>query len=272
MSCLILMMNCVRLVITVTEFKIMFPILFKLGPITLHTYGLLVSIAFLVVLKLAIKQANKEGISSDCILDLSFYSLLAAIVGARIFFVILDPDFFSDPRDIYRVWQGGLVFYGGFIGAFVVGFWYIKKHNLPLWQTLDIFTPSLAIGQAIGRLGCLMAGCCHGKECHLPWAITFSNKNSLAPLGVPLHPTQLYSSLQGALIFLILINVRRKKPFHGFLVCLYIFLYSIFRFIVEIFRGDPRGFIFKQMFSTSQVVSLILFPLGIFLFFYLKRE
>lgn len=238
----------------------MHPDLIKIGPLTIHTYGVLVAVGFLVALLLAVRQAGKQGISSNTILDLGFYVLVSAIVGSRLLFVFTNINHYvKHPLDIFKIWEGGLVFLGGLILATLVAAWYMRKHKLDTWTIADIFAPSIAIGHAIGRLGCFSAGCCYGKEAEgLPWAVTFLNPESLAKLGIPLHPTQLYESFGELLNFIILIILRRRQSFKGQLFWTYILLYSVLRFVVEIYRGDEiRGFFISGI-SVSQGISIIM--------------
>jgi phosphatidylglycerol:prolipoprotein diacylglycerol transferase len=239
----------------------MHPILIKIGPLTIHTYGVLIAAGFILGLALAVRQAKKQGIPADKIVDLGFYMLIAAIIGSRLFFVLVEAGhFLKNPLDIFKIWQGGLVFYGGVIFAIPVAVWYAKKKGLDIWGTADIFAPSLAIGHAIGRLGCFSAGCCYGKHAEdLPWAVTFLDPESLARIGVPLHPTQLYESAGEFINFLVLITLRKHQSFKGQLFLSYLLIYSVIRFIVEFFRGDEvRGFLFGNI-SISQGISVLLF-------------
>jgi len=237
----------------------MHPVLVRFGPLTIHTYGVLVAAGFLLGLALAVKQAKKEGIPQERIIDIGFYVLLAAIVGSRLFFVAVNAGhYLKHPLDIFKIWEGGLVFYGGLILALPSALWYIRKHHLDGWRITDIFAPSIAIGHAVGRIGCFAAGCCHGRLCELPWAVTFHDPESLATTGIPLHPTQLYESAGEFLNFLILITLRRYQSFKGQLFWTYIFLYSVLRFVVEFFRGDEaRGYLFGGI-SVSQGISVIM--------------
>lgn len=239
----------------------MYPVLFKFGPLTIHTYGLFVAIGFLLGLGLAVRQAKKEGIPSYKIVDLGFYILLAAIIGSRLFFIFINiGHYIKNPLDIFKIWEGGLVFYGGILLAVPTVIWYAKKSGLSLWNMADVFAPSIAIGHSIGRIGCFAAGCCYGKPAEsLPWAVTFTDPQSLARIGIPLHPTQLYESAGEFINFLILITLRRYKSFDGQLFLTYALLYSVLRFIVEFFRGDiGRGFIIYNM-SLSQGISILMF-------------
>ena len=216
---------------------------------------------FLLGLSLAVRQAKKEGIPPNKIVDLGFYILLSALIGSRLFYILINAGhYLKNPLDMFKIWEGGLVFYGGLLLTVPVVLWYVKKNALGIWSTADLFAPSLAIGHAIGRIGCFYSGCCYGKPAEgLPWAVIFTDPQSLALIGVPLHPTQLYESLGEFLIFLLLITIRRHKAFNGQLFMTYIIFYSVLRFIVEFFRGDvARGFITSQL-SLSQGVSILMF-------------
>jgi phosphatidylglycerol---prolipoprotein diacylglyceryl transferase len=253
--------------------KSMHPILFKFGNIAIYTYGLMMALAFFVGISLARKEAERVGQDPEQILDLSFYILIAAVIGSRLFYVFTDPkNFIADPVEIFRIWNGGLVFYGGFILAVVVGMIYVKKTGMVLWQTADVMAPGLAVGQAIGRIGCFFAGCCYGKVCDMPWAIVFRNPDSLAPQGIPLHPTQLYSFLSDFSIFVVLWLFRKKTQFRGQLFWAYVLLYGITRFMIENYRGDFRGETYYQFFSVSQVIGLCLASLAAVMLFVLGRK
>lgn len=222
----------------------MHPILFKVGPISVPTYGFFVAAGFLLGVALAVRRARQEGIDPEIITDLAFYILLGTLVGARFYFVAEHWSLYrGKPWEALYLWRGGLAFYGGFIGAFVFGFFYVRRRHLPFWDLADLIAPSIPAGHAVGRLGCFSAGCCYGKPCHLPWAVTFTDPRSLARLGVPLHPTQLYHALANFLIFLFLYWFYPKRRFSGEVFLAYLFLYGLGRFTVEFFRGDHRTFI-----------------------------
>ncbi|MDI6890116.1 MAG: prolipoprotein diacylglyceryl transferase [Thermodesulfovibrionales bacterium] len=243
----------------------MHPVLFKIGPLTIHTYGVLVASGFLLGLGLAVRRARKEGIPSDKIVDLGFYILLSAIIGSRLFFILMNAGYYlKNPLEILKIWEGGLVFYGGLILAIPTAVWYVKKNTLGVWNTADLFAPSIAIGHAMGRIGCFFAGCCYGKPSEgLPWAVTFTDSQSLAMTGVPLHPTQLYESMGEFISFLLLVILRKYKSFNGQLFLTYILLYSVLRFIVEFYRGDvDRGFITSQL-SLAQGISILMFLVAV---------
>jgi len=253
----------------------MYPRLFEIGPLTLYTYGVLLAAAYLVGLKLAMVRAKTRGLDANRVLDLGIYIIISALVGAKLLLLITDfRTFRADPRELLTLARSGGVFYGGLILAVTVALWYIRRVGLPLWTTCDVFAPGIALGHVVGRFGCFFAGCCYGKPTSMPWGITFTDPfaqtNVGTPLGVPLHPTQLYEAGAELLILGVLLFTERKgRPFPGRTFWLYMLLYAISRFIIEFFRGDERGTVF--MFSTSQFISLLLAPLAIAMLVYLSR-
>jgi phosphatidylglycerol:prolipoprotein diacylglycerol transferase len=252
----------------------MFPVLFKIGPLTVHTYGFLIALGVLVALGLAAKQAGKTRVSRDKILDFGMYALLSGIIGARVFFVLVDWSYYRvHPSDIVKIWEGGLVFYGGVLFAVPTALWYVRRSGLRLWPTADIWAPSLAIGHAIGRIGCFCAGCCYGRPAEgLPWAVTITAADTLAVKGVPLHPTQLYESAAELVNFLVLITLRKRQSFQGQLFWVYILNYSVIRSVVEIFRGDMvRGFLVPG-FSISQGISVLMFASALVMMAILRKK
>jgi phosphatidylglycerol:prolipoprotein diacylglycerol transferase len=253
----------------------MYPRLFELGPITVYTYGVLLAAAYLLGLKFAMVRAKTRGLDAVRVLDLGIYIIISALVGAKLLLLITDfRSFRADPRELLTLARSGGVFYGGLILAVIVALWYIRRAGLPLWTTCDVFAPGIALGHVVGRFGCFFAGCCYGKPTTLPWGITFTDPFAAAnvgtPLGVHLHPTQLYEAGAEALILLgLLLTEKKGKPYPGRTFWLYILLYAVSRFIIEYFRGDERGTV--GIFSTSQFISLVLAPLAIGMLVYLAR-
>nr|WP_283094871.1 prolipoprotein diacylglyceryl transferase [Nitrospina sp. Nb-3] len=244
----------------------------EFGILKIFTYGLLVATGFFVGIVLAARQGQKEGLDSARILDLCFYLLIASILGGRLLYVIVEYRYFvSNPLEMLKFWKGGLVYYGGLMAAVATGWYFMRKFDLPFWKTADVLAPSIAIGQAIGRWGCFFAGCCYGVRTDAPWAITFTNLDSLAPLNVPLHPTQIYLSLNALVIFFVLLWVQKKKRFDGQVLLTYGILYSIGRFIIEFYRGDDRGYAVPEMLSTSQFIGIFIFGLSMVLWARRKR-
>ena len=255
----------------------MYPRLFELGPITVYTYGVLLAAAYLFGLQLARVRARARGLDANRILDLGIYIIISALIGAKLLLLITDFRTFSaNPRELLTLARSGGVFYGGLILAVSVALIYIRKVGLPLWTTTDVFAPGIALGHIVGRLGCLMAGCCFGRETSVPWAVTFHDPTAMAnvgtPLGVPLHPTQLYEAGAEAFILAFLLAFeRRGRPFPGRTFWSYMLLYGVSRFIIEFYRGDSRGMVFNVL-STSQFVSVILVPLSIVMLIVLSRR
>src|SRR6187401_3303490 len=245
----------------------MHPILFDLGPATIYTYGVLLAAAYLLGLKLAMVRAQARGLDAAKVLDLGIYIIISALIGAKLLLVVTDFRVFqADPRELLTLARSGGVFYGGLILAVAVALWYIRRAGLPLWTTCDAFAPGIALGHVVGRFGCFFAGCCYGKPTTLPWGITFTDAFAAAnvgtPLGVKLHPTQLYEAgAEGLILLVLLLTERKGKPYAGRTFWLYILLYAVTRFIIEYFRGDERGTV--GIFSTSQFISLVLVPLAI---------
>ena len=236
----------------------MFPDLFSIGPFTLHTYGVFVAFGFLVVLLVAVRIGKKERIPAQRIMDMGFIIILSAIVGSRAMYVLMNiPHYRSHPWDIFKIWEGGLVFSGGIIVVIPTIAWYVRRHHLSFWSICDLWAPAVALGQGIGRIGCLMAGCCYGKPTDLKWGIVFTHPRSLAPLNLPLHPTQIYSSLSGFIIFLILVLLYWKRKFDGQVFLWFLILHSTARLAIERFRGDDRGMLFDNTMSMTQFVTLI---------------
>ncbi len=251
----------------------MHPILLELGPLSIKTYGFLIAVGFLIGIALATREAKRVGINQQTVLDLAFYIILGAIIGSRLFYVITHPEYFrANLLDAFKVWEGGLTFYGGFIMAFAVAVFMIKKHRLPACQTLDLFAPSLAVGILFGRLGCFFAGCCYGRLCSFPWAVTFTNPQSLAELNVPLHPVQLYAAAGSAITLAILLLLKKRKTFHGELALVWIMLYSGCRLFEELFRGGQRGDLVFKTYPASQVMALVLLVAAAIVFPVLKKR
>jgi phosphatidylglycerol:prolipoprotein diacylglycerol transferase len=254
----------------------MHPILFEIGDWPVYSYGVMLAAAYLVALQMAVVRARRRGIDGTRVMDLGIYLIIAALVGAKLMLIVVDFDYFrTQPRELLSLVRAGGVFYGGLLAALGVAIVLVRRYQLRIWTTADLFAPGIALGHVIGRLGCLMAGCCYGTPTNVPWAITFTNplaaSNVGTPLGVPLHPTQLYDAGAELMIMVILLATeRRGRPFEGRTFWLYMLLYGISRYVVEMFRGDERGTMFGV--STSQFVSLLVVPLAVFMLVRLRRR
>ena len=255
----------------------MFPKLFDLGPLTVYSYGVLLAAAYLGGLQFSLVRARQRGIDPARVMDLGIYIIVSALVGAKLLLVLVDADhFLNNPADLLSLARSGGVFYGGLILAVLVGLWYVWKHQLPTWRIADIAAPGIAFGHVVGRLGCFLAGCCYGHETDVPWAVTFTNPLALenvgTPLGVPLHPTQLYEAgAELVILGLLLAFEHRGRAFPGRTFWGYMLVYGLSRFVIEFFRGDPRGMVFGNV-STSQFISLLIVPLSLAMLYWLSRR
>ena len=236
----------------------MYPILLDLGRVKLYTYGLFLALGFITAIWFTKRNARFYGISDRTVSDIFFIILVSAIAGARLLYVVINFDAYKgNLLDIFRIWEGGLVFFGGFLFATLAAVVFVKIRKMDIWKTADILAPGLALGHAVGRFGCLFAGCCYGKTCDLPFAISFSHPQSLAPLNVLLHPTQLYMVISNFILFLVLLEIQKRKRFDGMVFLSYVMLYSVFRAVIEYFRGDFRGDFFFEFLSLSQGIGLV---------------
>ena len=254
----------------------MHPVLFEFGGVTIYSYGVLLAAAYLLGLQFALMRARARGLDGQRVMDLGIWIIISALIGAKLLLLIVDwPQFTSSFADFLNLLRSGGVFYGGLIAAVATALLYMRRHRMPLWTTTDIFAPGIALGHVVGRLGCLLAGCCFGKQTGVPWAITFSDPGALAtsgtPLGVPLHPTQLYEAGAELIILALLLwSERRGRAFPGRTFWTYMLFYGVTRFVIEFYRGDNRGMVFDTM-STSQFVSVLLVPLSIVMLLRLSR-
>jgi len=253
----------------------MHPILFQIGNFSVYAYGFFITVGFITTLAIANLKIRKSkiGISFGNLVDLFFYTVLSAMIGSRALFVLINfDDYRQNPMQIFKIWEGGLVFYGGLLLAIGVSLWYMRWHRLPIWKVVDLISPLIALGLFFGRIGCFFAGCCYGKETSLPWGVIFKHPDSLAPLNIPLHPTQLYDAANGLAIFFFLNWMEKRKTFDGQIFWLFLFLYTITRFFIETLRGDPRGFLFGNLLSTSQGIGIPLAIFSLFMLFFMKKK
>ena len=254
----------------------MHPILFELGGFPVYTYGVMLAAAYLLGLQFALVRARARGLDPNRVMDLGIWIIVSALVGAKLLLLVVEWDTYGRSlSDVWTLVRSAGVFYGGLIVAVVVAMWYMWRHRMPIWSVSDAFAPGIALGHVIGRLGCFFAGCCFGRETTVPWAVTFHSEYAGrivgTPLGTPLHPTQLYEAGAELLILgVLLVLERRGRSFAGRTFWGYLLLYGISRFIIEFYRGDPRGTV--GMLSTSQLISLLLVPLSVAMLIYLSRR
>lgn len=279
----------------------MHPILFKVpfpdipalgikGPLPLHTYGVLIVIGFLLAMYVAYREAKRQGQYVEEVLDFAFWALLGGMIGARVVFILVNwQDYVANPIKIFKIWEGGLVFYGAALGGFLAYLWYARKQKIVGTEQLklaDMMIVGLPLASAFGRLGCIAAGCCWGDGAYhfdaagqivadFPLTIQFPD-GSLAyssllnsesgdvvsrmreiKATMPLFPVQLLDSFLEIGLFLTLLVVRSRKWFHGQVLLSYGILYPIVRSSLELMRGDTeRGYVIDGLLSTSQFISL----------------
>ena len=253
----------------------MHPELFSIGDFTIHTYGFMIMLgATLGFLYMSHTVKKDLGIEKDKIQNLAIMVIVSAFVGGKLLFYLEDPGYYFGSLDnLKRNFRTGFVFYGSLLFAVPVTIWYFRKNKWPVWPMLDRLAITACIIHGTGRLGCFFAGCCHGVETDVPWAVTFTDTASQAPLNVPLHPTQLYSATLIFAILIILLMFKRHKRFEGQLFFIYIILYATGRGIIEIFRGDEeRGYVIDNVLSHSQFISIIVIAVVVWAYFRFKRK
>jgi phosphatidylglycerol:prolipoprotein diacylglycerol transferase len=262
----------------------MHPILLKIGPVTIHTYGFMMALGVGMALWFIFVQAKKQGLDASRIIDAAFYIILISLVGAKLILFLGNVSYYSrNPKEIFSLARSGGVFQGGLVFGVVFALLYFRKHKLPSWKLGDLAGPALALGHGFGRIGCFSAGCCYGSECSLPWGVTFSSEYARnlvgVRLGVELHPVQLYEAILNFVNFVVLFFILRKKKFDGQIFSFYIINYSIIRYFTEFFRGDhPEKTYLLQ--GSSPFLSLTLpqffcllgLVVGIVLFMILKKR
>ncbi|MBN1905766.1 MAG: prolipoprotein diacylglyceryl transferase [Deltaproteobacteria bacterium] len=247
----------------------MHPELFSIGPLTLRTYGLFVALGCLAGLATAIRLGKSKGLDSNRILDMGFIVILSGLIGSRLLYIIINlPDYIANPLNIFKIWEGGLVFSGGLVAVIIVVLIYARKYNYNLWTICDLWSPAASIGEGIGRIGCFFAGCCYGRSCDLPWAVTFTDPKTIAIPNIPLHPTQLYSFLSGMIIFAVLMIINSKRKYEGQVFLWFLILHSTARLFIEQFRGDSRGSVFNDTLTMTQLVALIILFAAVIMLFW----
>jgi phosphatidylglycerol---prolipoprotein diacylglyceryl transferase len=251
----------------------MHPVLFEIGSVTIYSYGVLVAVGVLFGLWYARRQAPRAGLDPDRVWNLGIYMVLTALIVAKLWLVALYlPYYIQHPREIFSsgIIQSGGTFYGGVLGAISFAAIYSYRAKMSSLALLDTYTAALPLGHAIGRLGCFMAGCCFGKPTTLPWGVTFTNPIAAqlvgTPVGIPLHPTQLYEAFAELCNFIILIWVGKRQRFVGEILGTYLLLYGVERGLLEFLRGDPdRTLMFNGAVSLMQIVSVLFICTGSYL-------
>jgi len=252
---------------------IVHPIALKLGPLTIHWFGVMIALAFLAGMWTAVRRAPLAGVGGEHIADLVVpWLLLGGVLGARLLYIVTywQESFAGKPwTEIFMIQRGGLVFYGGLIGASLTTILFARLRKLPLWKLADIFAPSIALGSMFGRIGCFMNGCCFGRACELPWAIRFPADHATA--GLPVHPTQIYDGLLNLSLYLGLAWMfRHRRRFDGQIFAVYLMCYAVTRSISEAFRGDYNDAHLHGGFTPAHLVSIGILVTGVVFYVVLK--
>jgi phosphatidylglycerol:prolipoprotein diacylglycerol transferase len=260
----------------------MHPILIHLGKLQVRSYGFMLALSFLLGIWLGSRRAKKAGIDPQKILDLSVIIILAAVIGSRLLYVLFHLDQYSNPLDMFALWQGGATFYGGFILAVIASYWWVQKHKLSFLQIADIMAPSIGLGLVFTRIGCFLSGCCYGKPTTHAWGVVFPPDSPAGAAAmqlaqeqgvdhVALHPTQLYSSFKGLVIFTLLMLLQPYLKKRGATFGMLCVLYAIGRFTVDFFRYyEPNARVLGGL-SFNQVICIFVFFFGIFLLYRKER-
>lgn len=263
----------------------MHPILFRIGPLAIHSYGLMLALSFLVGVYLAIQRGRRLRLDPGRMMDLAMYVMLSSAAGARLLYVVPHwEEFAGHPWDVINPFQngevgiGGMTLYGGLILAVAVGIWFARRHRMPVWRVTDAMAPAVALGIFLTRIGCFLSGCCFGKPSDVPWAMVFPPNSAAGATfpNAPIHPTQLYSSLYGLAIFGILLFLERFKRFDGFTFWVFILLYSVARFGIDFVRYYEESMTLFHVgdvgISVNQGISVGAFVLGWVMLFMLRRR
>lgn len=260
----------------------MHPELFRIGPFSVHSYGVMLALSFIFGILIAVRNGERRGIKGEDIVNLSFIIIISSIVGARLFYVLFHLNEFKG-RWLYTFWPvqedgtlglGGLILLGGFILSFISVAVFIIYKKLNFWKIADSIAPALGLGIFFTRIGCFLNGCCFGKACQVPWGMEFPPDSPAGAVmgNVHIHPTQLYSSLYGLVIFLILMWFERHRKFDGWNIGLFLILYGIARFVVDFYRYyENQMFVFAGL-EFNQVVSLLMLISGIIIIFYQRKR
>ncbi len=251
----------------------MHPELFRIGPIVVSSYGILLALAFLAGIGITNHLAQKRGIATEDVVNLAFVVMISAIIGARLLYVVFHLSEFKG-RWMYTfvpiqqngtIGLSGLILLGGVGGAVLTGSLYLWKKKLPIWKFSDSVAPALAFGIFVGRIGCFLNGCCFGKACHLPWGVKFPADSYAGMImgSIPIHPTQLYASFYALLMFGLLLQAERRQPYEGFLAAFFLMMYGIGRFVIDFFRFYEHQMFVLNGLDFNQVVSVMMFLGGV---------
>jgi len=262
----------------------MFPILVKIGPITIHTYGLMMAVGVAFAFWFVYVQAKKQGLPASRLIDMAFYTVIISLIGAKLILFIGNFSYYTKyPSELFSLARSGGVFQGGLAFGILFALWYFRKYRIPTWKVSDLAAPALALGHGLGRIGCFAAGCCFGRECTVPWGVEFHSNYAHDLTGIHLntsiHPTQLYEAGLNFLNFFVLFIILKRKRFDGQVFSFYIMNYSIIRYFTEFYRGDhpDKAFLIQNpspylSLSLPQFFCILGFLGGMALYVFLKKR
>ncbi len=247
----------------------MHSVLFKIGPVPIRAYGLMLWFALIAALVRTLRASKRSGLTSEQVVDISLYALLSGIVFAHLASIMLDlPYYLRYPSEITGLWTGmfaaegglrGLSFHGGFVGGMLAAYVYARRKGLFFLDVIDLFSPGLALGYGIARIGCFLNGCCYGAPTDVPWAVRFVIDPHSHQLTEPSHPTQIYSMLASLAIFGILVLIEKRRRFGGQVFLSYVALYAVYRFLIEFMRKGVTAEVAFAGLTEAQVVSIVMF-------------
>jgi phosphatidylglycerol:prolipoprotein diacylglycerol transferase len=250
----------------------MYPILVEFAGFQIRSYGVIVALSFLVALWLSTREAKRKGLDPKLVQDFSLYALVGGIIGARLYFVLFSAPghFLQHPWEIFAIWSGGIGVIGSLIGGLIVAVWFCHKRNIFLLRFGDTLVPGIALGQTLGQFACLLNGDSYGRPTDLPWAMTYTDPRSFAPLNIPLHPIEIYEIAAYFVVFLLVWKIRKHHSTDGFTFLTYLAGYGTARFLVDFFRGDPA--IFAWGFQAAEVFGAAMILASIIGFLLLKKD
>ena len=252
----------------------MFPTLLEIGPLHLRTFGVLLAVSFIAGSAYALHRGKQRGMDDEFLLQLFWWILLSSIAGARLYFIFVHPEEFAGPLDALRLWEGGMVLYGGILGAMAVSWWICRRRGVSFLMVADVCAPPLAMGEGVSRIGCFLNGCCFGSACTQPWGVHYPAESWPAVLlgsGVAVHPAPLYLAAGAFVILGVLLAVESRSMRLGQTIGLYLLLGSVLRFFVDYTRYYEEADYLSVLGSAlthSQAVALLLglWGLGLVLF------
>jgi phosphatidylglycerol:prolipoprotein diacylglycerol transferase len=266
----------------------LYPIIWRITEtVAIKSYGIAIAVAFVLGILLTARHARKVGLKFNDFVDMGFWVVIAAIVGARVFYILFNlPSYIKDPAAIVKIWHGGLIYYGGLFAAVVTAILFMRRRGIPVWLGGDLIAPQIALGYAITRIGCFLNGCCYGTTTTLPWGVTFPPECGAGqyigkltfvalfsghPVGeVHLHPVQLYAAAANLVIFAILLAAWRGRSFDGQIFWGYLILYPLYRFPIEFLRGDNQP-LFLGL-TVAQIMSIVLLGCALAAWFNLRAR